>query len=254
MTMVAYTVKPNPAYRNAHEIYFESKPEANVIEALKAMRFRWNVYKHCWYGFHNESEIATAIGEPKQEKPIPVRHRRSERKHDNVTVDNTPTDYTPKHGIVEKPVVKPVEAKPVEEKKTVTLYAYDKDERERKQYEYIKQIAGTFGIDENCHNASIHYNKNIPGLMACGAYLTMCVAINSGTSSKVNINIDKCVHMNAGSFNNFISNILSINPMRKEIAHFLQCYIASISTKNEKEIKLLQNNNAKLEKFLQKCK
>lgn len=45
---------------NGVEIYFEDKPDAEIREALKANRFRWNGRKKCWYAKQSEERIALA--------------------------------------------------------------------------------------------------------------------------------------------------------------------------------------------------
>lgn len=48
--MANATIKTNEQY-NSTEIFFDQKPEQEIIAALKALRFRWNPKKSCWYGF-----------------------------------------------------------------------------------------------------------------------------------------------------------------------------------------------------------
>lgn len=55
-----YTITINNQF-NSKEIYFESKPEETIREALKTLKFRWNRKKSCWYGFATEEEIKNAI-------------------------------------------------------------------------------------------------------------------------------------------------------------------------------------------------
>lgn len=42
---------------------FESKPAAEVLNALRGLKMRWNPKRGCWYGFASQNDILTAIGE-----------------------------------------------------------------------------------------------------------------------------------------------------------------------------------------------
>lgn len=55
-----YNITHNAHY-NSYEVTFESKPATAVLDALKALKMRWNPKKACWYGFAKESEILSAI-------------------------------------------------------------------------------------------------------------------------------------------------------------------------------------------------
>lgn len=57
---------------NGVEIYFESKPEKNVLELMKGNGYRWNVKKSCWYAKQNDNtlEIAEKIKGEKIENNI----------------------------------------------------------------------------------------------------------------------------------------------------------------------------------------
>lgn len=55
-----YNITYNAQY-DSHEVTFESKPATAVLDALKALKMRWNPKKACWYGFANEHEIINAI-------------------------------------------------------------------------------------------------------------------------------------------------------------------------------------------------
>ena len=35
--------------KNGEELYFEEKPEQNVIDTLKENHYRWHIQKKCWY-------------------------------------------------------------------------------------------------------------------------------------------------------------------------------------------------------------
>ena len=58
--MTNYTITTNTQY-NSYEVTFDSKPATAVLDALKALKMRWNHKKGCWYGFANESAIVSAI-------------------------------------------------------------------------------------------------------------------------------------------------------------------------------------------------
>lgn len=55
-----YNITYNAQY-DSHEVTFESKPATAVLDALKALKMRWNPKKACWYGFAKEHEILSAI-------------------------------------------------------------------------------------------------------------------------------------------------------------------------------------------------
>lgn len=55
-----YTITHNEQY-NSYEVIFDSKPATAVLDALKALKMRWNHKKGCWYGFASESELISAI-------------------------------------------------------------------------------------------------------------------------------------------------------------------------------------------------
>lgn len=56
----AYTITRNGKY-NSLEISFRSKPSAEVLEAIKALRFRWNGKAGIWYGYATEEDTRSAI-------------------------------------------------------------------------------------------------------------------------------------------------------------------------------------------------
>lgn len=60
--MASYRIERNAQY-NSNEIYFESKPAAEVLTALRGLKMRWNPKKGCWYGFAAQNDILAAIGE-----------------------------------------------------------------------------------------------------------------------------------------------------------------------------------------------
>lgn len=55
-----YNITHNAKF-DSYEVTFESKPATAVLDALKALKMRWNPKKACWYGFAKESEILSAI-------------------------------------------------------------------------------------------------------------------------------------------------------------------------------------------------
>lgn len=72
----AYIIANNAKY-NSREIKFESKPNAETREALKALKMRWNPSRSVWYGFASEDAIVAAlsvtnVGEdlPKPAQPL----------------------------------------------------------------------------------------------------------------------------------------------------------------------------------------
>lgn len=57
---VDFNIKPG-TYKGAIEVYFEKKPNVEILTALKSKGFRWNQKKVCWYGFNEEAEIRKLI-------------------------------------------------------------------------------------------------------------------------------------------------------------------------------------------------
>lgn len=55
-----YNITHNAKF-DSYEVTFESKPATAVLDALKALKMRWNPKKACWYGFAKEHEILSAI-------------------------------------------------------------------------------------------------------------------------------------------------------------------------------------------------
>lgn len=51
-----YQIKTNEQYQSK-EIYFNEKPNKEIITAMKEKRMRWNPKKTCWYGFINDEDI-----------------------------------------------------------------------------------------------------------------------------------------------------------------------------------------------------
>lgn len=58
--MTNYIISHNSQF-DSYEVTFDSKPATAVLEALKALKMRWNHKKGCWYGFADESAIVSAI-------------------------------------------------------------------------------------------------------------------------------------------------------------------------------------------------
>ena len=42
---------------NGIELYFEEKPSKNIIDMLKANKFRWHSIKKCWFAKNNEKNM-----------------------------------------------------------------------------------------------------------------------------------------------------------------------------------------------------
>ena len=55
-----YTITAG-THPNSIEVYFDSKPALDVIEALKGLKFRWNHKKTCWYGFEKEHTVVDTL-------------------------------------------------------------------------------------------------------------------------------------------------------------------------------------------------
>lgn len=60
--MATYEIRENTQY-NSNEVFFDSKPAAEVLTALRGLKMRWNPKKGCWYGFAAQDAIRAAIGE-----------------------------------------------------------------------------------------------------------------------------------------------------------------------------------------------
>lgn len=58
--MTNYEIRENHQY-NSREVYFDGKPSRATLDALKALKMRWNHVKACWYGFAQEHELVNAI-------------------------------------------------------------------------------------------------------------------------------------------------------------------------------------------------
>lgn len=58
--MTNYEIRENHQY-NSREVYFDGKPSRATLDALKALKMRWNHVKSCWYGFAQECDLINAI-------------------------------------------------------------------------------------------------------------------------------------------------------------------------------------------------
>lgn len=59
-TTTAYTITRNAEY-NSVEISFNEKPAAEIRDALKALKFRWNSVKKIWYGYADPDTIRAVL-------------------------------------------------------------------------------------------------------------------------------------------------------------------------------------------------
>lgn len=58
--MTNYEIRENHKY-NSREVYFDGKPSRATLDALKALKMRWNHVKSCWYGYAQERDLINAI-------------------------------------------------------------------------------------------------------------------------------------------------------------------------------------------------
>jgi hypothetical protein len=63
---MTYTINTNTEF-NSLEISFTEKPHEKVIEALKALKFRWHRAKALWYGYATDTQVISAIQAAEQE-------------------------------------------------------------------------------------------------------------------------------------------------------------------------------------------
>lgn len=63
-----YEIKPNDQFKSL-EIYFSEKPNEDTRAALKALRFRWNPKKTCWYGFADLATLSETLENVTGSKP-----------------------------------------------------------------------------------------------------------------------------------------------------------------------------------------
>lgn len=68
--MLNYEIKKNLEY-NSNEVYFQGIPAAEIRQALKELKMRWNGFKKCWYGFADAEQIAEALKGGKVEHKLP---------------------------------------------------------------------------------------------------------------------------------------------------------------------------------------
>lgn len=59
-TMTNYEIRENHQY-NSREVYFDGKPSRATLDAMKALKMRWNHVKSCWYGYAQECDLINAI-------------------------------------------------------------------------------------------------------------------------------------------------------------------------------------------------
>lgn len=67
-----FTISRNEAF-NSLEISFAEKPAAAILDALKALKFRWNHKRGLWYGFADEAAVRAAIGGQAARTAAPVK-------------------------------------------------------------------------------------------------------------------------------------------------------------------------------------
>lgn len=65
---MTYNITKNSVF-NSLEIKFSQKPPVTVLEALKALHFRWHRAKALWYGYAEETAVRKALGENVIEAP-----------------------------------------------------------------------------------------------------------------------------------------------------------------------------------------
>ena len=63
---MTYTIEKNAQF-NSLEISFTEKPHEKVIDALKALKFRWHRAKALWYGYATDTDVIKAIQAAEQE-------------------------------------------------------------------------------------------------------------------------------------------------------------------------------------------
>lgn len=59
--MTKYRIEDNTQY-SSKEVYFDGKPERNIIDGLKSLKMRWNHTKMCWYGFPDTEKLNKLLG------------------------------------------------------------------------------------------------------------------------------------------------------------------------------------------------
>ncbi len=58
--MTNYEIRENKQF-NSREVYFDGKPSRATLDAMKALKMRWNHVKACWYGYAQECDLINAI-------------------------------------------------------------------------------------------------------------------------------------------------------------------------------------------------
>lgn len=253
--MFTYTIKANETYTNSNEVYFSEKPNVEILEALKAMRFRWNVKKSCWYGFHTAEEITAAIVKHTPVvAPAPVRNRRAGRFSAPESVAEAVSEYKSRHAVQEvkqeakapaqPETVKAVPA-PVAPFLSTTPDLGKKQETladKRKAFaEAVKTAGSMFSIDETKGYAYLQD----------GVYLVLEVLTANG-KSKVRLNLWEAASMSAQGMTTLLNKVLAINPAAQNVAGFLCTVFAAVKLPDEKEQKKVSANRAKLEAYIGK--
>ena len=55
-----YRIENNEKF-GSKEVFFDSKPDEAIRSSLKALNFRWNQRRGCWYGFADDDAITAAV-------------------------------------------------------------------------------------------------------------------------------------------------------------------------------------------------
>lgn len=76
---MTYEIITNPTF-NSLEVYFEGKPGEAIRAALKALKFRWNNKKMCWYGFADREEVLRVCEGAKVETAAPATKKEKKNK------------------------------------------------------------------------------------------------------------------------------------------------------------------------------
>ena len=67
---------------NGLEVYFDTKPEQETIEALKSRFFRWHKLKKCWYGRNTQQNLEFLQALSNGEKIEPAKTTKQARNKD----------------------------------------------------------------------------------------------------------------------------------------------------------------------------
>lgn len=89
--MNSYTITKNAKY-NSLEVSFQSKPSAEVREALKGLRFRWNGKAGIWYGYATEEATRAAI-EGKEATKATEKPQKAAKKAQGPSKDEIRAEY-----------------------------------------------------------------------------------------------------------------------------------------------------------------